>query len=127
MQLHCILLYLFLRPMKIATYIFTTYMLALSLVPCGDSGSGITEIASHFFDLEQRQLSDHEQHSNDCDDDTCSPFCVCSCCSISINVPNNTFLLDRHIPLISQKLVSYDSNFYPSGFSNSIWQPPKFS
>lgn len=101
--------------MKIIIYILALTIFGLSVYPCSDG-----------LHCEQEQEMASHNHSEDEKDD-CSPFCVCSCCSISINVPSSTFLFDRHIPLISQKLVSYDSNFYPSGFSNSIWQPPRFS
>ena len=62
--------------MKLVINIFTIYMLALSLVPCGDGGGGIVEIVNHFLVIEHQHISDHEQHSNGCGDDTCSPFCV---------------------------------------------------
>jgi hypothetical protein len=103
-------------------------MLALSLIPCSDGeGVGILEVANHFFDIEHQHVSSHDKHSNNCGDDTCTPFCVCSCCSVSINIPNNTIFPNKHIPLISSKLHTYNSSFYPSGFLTSIWQPPKFS
>lgn len=102
-------------------------MLALSFIPCGDGGGGIVELANHFLEIEHQHISDHDQHSNGCGDDTCSPFCVCSCCSISINIATNTELKDNYIILISRNVLSYNSDFYPSNFSSSIWQPPKFS
>ena len=113
--------------MKLTIHIFTIYMLALSLVPCGDGGGGIVEIVNHFFGVEHQHISDHDQHSNGCGDDTCSPFCVCSCCSISIDVPTNIAFTDKHILIVSQKSPFYTSNFYPSGYDASIWQPPRRS
>ena len=113
--------------MKIATNILTIYMFALSLIPCSDGGGGIVEIANHFFGIEHQHVSDHEQHSKGCGDDTCSPFCVCNCCSISVNIPTNIDFHDKYIMLVSTKIPSYKSNFYPSGFNASIWQPPRFS
>jgi len=113
--------------MKLTIKIFTLYLLVMSLVPCGDGGGGILEIANHLLGTEHQHISDHDQHSNGCGDDTCSPFCVCSCCSISINIATNTELKDNYIILISRNVLSYNSDFYPSSFSSSIWQPPKFS
>ena len=113
--------------MKIATNILTIYMLALSLIPCGDGGGGFVEIANHIFGVEHQHVSDHEQHSNGCGDDTCTPFCVCNCCSISVNVPTNIDFHDKHIMLVSKKLPFDKSNFYPSGFVTSFWHPPIFS
>lgn len=113
--------------MKIANHIFTIYLLTLSLIPCGDGGGGIIEIANHLFGVVHQHVSDHEQHSNGCADDTCTPFCVCSCCSITTNIPTSASLTSNHITLISQKLPSYKSNFYPSGYNAAIWHPPIFS
>ena len=102
-------------------------MFALSLIPCGDGGGGIVEIANHFFGIEHQHISDHKQHSNGCGDDTCTPFCVCNCCSISVDAPASVDFYDKYLMLFSKKLHSYKSNFYPSGFLTSIWHPPIFS
>jgi len=50
---------------KLAIHIFTIYILALSLAPCGDGGNGIVEITKQFFGVEHQHISDHDQHSND--------------------------------------------------------------
>jgi len=102
-------------------------MLALSFIPCGDGGGGIVELANNFFEIEYQQTSNHTQHSKDCGDDTCSPFCICSCCSTSINAPANINYTDKYIALFPQNLISYKSDFHFSNFNSSIWQPPKFS
>lgn len=102
-------------------------MLALSLIPCGDGGGGIVELVNHFFGVEHQHVSDHEQHSNDCGDDTCSPFCVCSCCSTVIDVPEKLPFQATLPPPIPSKTPSFTPNINPSAFLTSIWQPPKFS
>jgi hypothetical protein len=113
--------------MKIATFIFTFYMLALSLIPCGDGGGGIVKIANHLFGIEHERHSDHEQHSNGCGDDTCSPFCVCSCCSIVINSPEeNQFNLLLLLPPFKE-LPSCVRNEFSFDFISTVWQPPTFS
>ena len=113
--------------MKISTYIFTFYMLTLSLVPCGDGGGGIVELIKHLNGIEHHHVSDHQQHSKGCGDDTCTPFCVCNCCSMTINVPTIANLTEVPLKFISGTTLAYNSNFYPSGYLSSIWQPPKFS
>ena len=113
--------------MKIVIHIFTLYMLTLSLIPCSDGDGGIVELTKQFFGVEHQHISDHDKHSNGCGDDTCSPFCVCNCCSISVNVPANINFHDKHIMLVSKKLPSYKSDFYPSVFLTSVWHPPTFS
>ena len=113
--------------MKMAIHIFTIYMLALARVPCGDSGSGIMEIVNHFFGFEHQDYSDHEQHSNTCDDDLCSPFCICSCCASTVDYPVKLPFLIKSLPSIPEAIPSFVPNIIFSSFYTSIWQPPRFS
>jgi len=116
-----------LHHMKIVIRIFTIYMFALSLAPCGDNGNGIVEITKNFFGIEHQHTSDHDQHSNGCGDDTCTPFCVCSCCSTALNVPSPPTLLIKYLPPTPTNQPSLYSNIIPSPFIHSIWHPPIFS
>lgn len=116
-----------LQLMKITIHIFIIYMLALSLVPCGDGGGGIVEITNLLFGEEYQDISDHEQHSNDCGDDPCSPFCICSCCSPALDIPTKLPFHIKFLPPIPVKASSFLSNIIHSSFHSSIWQPPKFS
>ena len=102
-------------------------MLAMSLVPCGDGGGGILEIANHLFGTEHQHISDHEQHSNDCGDDTCSPFCVCSCCSSALDTPVKLPFQVKSPPPIPARVPTFLPNITHSSFHSSIWQPPKYS
>jgi len=83
--------------MKLTIHIFAIYMFALSLIPCGDGGGGIVEIVNHLFGIAHQHQSDHDHHSKGCGDDTCTPFCVCSCCSITTCIPTNTNLTSNSI------------------------------
>jgi len=121
------LFYLSLHLMKIAIRIFTIYMFALSLAPCGDGGNGIVEITKHFFGIEHHHVSDHDQHSKGCGDDSCTPFCVCSCCSIALDVPTKLPFLVKYLPPTPTNQPSLYSDFIPSLFIHSIWHPPIFS
>ncbi len=127
MQFNCTNITVFLQLMKVTTYIFTIYILALSFVPCSDGGGGMVEIVKHFFGVEHHHVSDHEQHSKDCGDDACTPFCVCSCCSIAVDIPPKLFFKVEYLPPILSKLQTSFSDFIPSSFHTSIWQPPRFS
>ena len=113
--------------MNKAAHIFTFYMLALSLVPCGDGGGGIVEIANLLFGEEDQHISDHQQHSNDCGDDQCSPFCICSCCSSALDSPVKLPFQIKSLPPIPVQAPAFYSHIVYSSFQSSIWQPPKFS
>ena len=113
--------------MKLSIKIFAFYLMILSIVPCGDGGGGILEIVNHLFNLEHNHVSSHEKHSKDCGDDTCTVFCVCTCCSSIIELPSE-FPLNLSIPDTEiTKTKSFHPKFYESLFLTSIWQPPKFS
>jgi hypothetical protein len=113
--------------MKITIRIFTFYILALSIVPCSDGGSGIVEIIKHYFDIEHQEFSDHEQHSNSCGDDNCSTFCICSCCSANLDFPSKTvFKIKTPTPFTGLK-PSFVLEIIHSSFFAPVWQPPKFS
>ena len=111
--------------MKWTIHIFTIYMFALSLVPCGDGGGGIVVVANHFFGIEYQDVSDHDQHSNTCHDDHCSPFCVCSCCSTALDSPVKLALEISFAVPITEAAPAFACNLLPSSFLSSIWQPPK--
>jgi len=113
--------------MKLTIHIFAFYMLALSLVPCGDGGGGIVEIVNHLLGEEHQHISDHEQHSNDCGDDTCTPFCICSCCSMALDIPAKLPFQVKYLPPTPANLPSEYSDFILTSYHHSIWQPPRFS
>ncbi len=111
--------------MRLAIHIFNIYILALSFVPCGDSGAGIVKIAKHFFGVEYKDISDHNQHSDGCGDDVCSPFCICECCSTTLDIPTKSLIIVKYLLPIPTKVLTSFSNFISSSFHHSIWQPPK--
>lgn len=113
--------------MKIVIHIFTIYMIALALVPCGDGGGGIVEILNHLSGVEHEHIADHDQHSNDCGDDMCTPFCICSCCSSTVDVPVELPFQLKSLPPKPENKPSFFSNVLPTSFHHSIWQPPRFS
>lgn len=121
------LFFLVLLFMKIAIHIFLIYMLALSLVPCGDGGGGVLEIAYQIFEVECPQDSGQDQHSNGCEDEPCSPFCICSCCLSALETSvDQSFQVNS--PLSTPDWTPlFNSEFVTSPFYASIWQPPKLS
>ena len=79
-------------------------------------------------DVTIAKVTINSQSNHHKDNDFCSPFCVCSCCSSQIFVYNSTYnfnfstvktLIDKTIPEYKSILAS---NFY-----GSIWQPPQIA
>lgn len=106
--------------MRIISILFSFYMLWLALVPCHDKEDAMEwNTATDFFTVDN-----HSQHAQDIE--TCSPFCVCSCCgqTVAIQMFHSTFLKPFVSPKAQESFVL--DNYLPS-FSASHWQPPKIS
>ena len=110
--------------MKIAIRIFTIYMIILSVIPCGDGGGGVVEIASHFLGITTGDAH-HEEHSNTCGDDFCSPFCICSCCASVLDYPTRLTLQIKVPTPLQNKKPSFSYTLVFSSFNTAVWQPPK--
>ncbi|MFT5168952.1 MAG: hypothetical protein ACI8P3_004198 [Saprospiraceae bacterium] len=113
--------------MKIISFLFAIYIFALSLVPCGDGGGGILAIINKIIGIEHVHLTDHEQHSNDCGDDACTTFCICSCCSSALDTPTKLPFLVKAPMLIQGTSPSFIPNFISAAVYVPIWQPPRYS
>lgn len=119
MQRYCKKYLLLLYIMKIFIFIFSIYLLALSLVPCSDAFNECQNIeVDYSHDHEHNHESDH--------DDNCTPFCTCSCCGTSMifNLTLMPFLKLRDKILLSNEVINSESSFC-SSFYGAIWQPPK--
>jgi hypothetical protein len=104
---------IFLQRMKLISYIFSFYLIVLSVVPCcsfDDSGNEITE-----------QGINHENQEEDCGG--CSPFFSCEgCAAATVTVEAVRFEI---IP--AQCIIVYTGYIQNSlpGIDYDFWQPPK--
>jgi hypothetical protein len=100
---------------KILTSILSVYLLLLSVYPCADENSCADKTDSGnsvFF-----TANEHENA------ESCTPFCVCSCCQFSktcncIKLKSPEPLADHYAEEIQQQLSEI---YFP------IWQPPQLS
>ena len=92
-------------------------MLGLVLVPCSDTCN------SHEHETPTTLQSEFEHHEED--DNSCSPFCNCSCCSTAVVL--NANVAGNLIESIATPLISFISQSFLSEENYAIWQPPKFS
>jgi hypothetical protein len=91
-------------------------MLTLVLIPCKDACT--TEVHSEITS------GDEAQQHHDMENDLCSPFCSCSCCS--------TLILG--VPLLQVNSLQYSrlftfqrfDSFHVAEMFTDHWQPPKF-
>ncbi len=102
--------------MKIFALFLSTYILFLITLPCKDGDNCANDL--HTGPISQNHNSDIPDHA-----DGCSPFCVCSCCNVTVVV--NSFHFDStpfEIPYQANIPLKQDfiSNYIPH-----FWQPPK--
>lgn len=107
--------------MKVFTIIFSIYILALSIMPCSDAFNDCNRITT----VRESTLAHNHQSDHN---DFCSPFCTCSCCSISV-YPNANFVsFSIAKPAVGSKVAYPIRDFsFVSNFYGNIWQPPKIN
>lgn len=103
--------------MRTITLILLTYLTALLAAPCSDAVA-----LSNRADSVSTAAHDHDDST-----DSCSPFCVCTCCGISIENPQY-YSLEISTPFFSYRsLKTTNKDFFMiDNFLTSIWQPPKY-
>jgi hypothetical protein len=111
--------------MKVFCFIFTVYILFLSLQPC-DEMTAIADLRAAQVSLEETQIQAGERAEKETDD--CSPFCICSCCHFSTAYQFKTFSVTNKITAsaISGPNFPYQNPYYQI-YKTSVWQPPKFN
>lgn len=109
--------------MKNISILLALYILLLSLLPCGD-GLILLDYQSK---VENSSLEENHQHSNNCNDDPCSPICGCSCCSIAMDYPIDLGINLIMPPIPFSQLPCSLSEEVSILSTFDIWQPPKYS
>ncbi|WP_368407646.1 DUF6660 family protein [Chryseobacterium edaphi] len=105
--------------MKFLVFIFTFYLMAISLVPCSDVDEN-----SGFSETKVERLQDNHQSGHS---DVCSPFCTCNCCQMTVASFKIEPLLDfpAHIQIYFSKKILFQKNDFAYQVYDHIWQPPK--
>lgn len=106
--------------MKFFAYIFSIYILALSLMPCTDA-LGMNAPNTSKTEITKTHNGDAEHN------DFCSPFCICSCCNTPVNITFDSFSIKVNKPVATSLKIPVFNFFFASNYYGSIWQPPKIS
>lgn len=110
------------RSMKIFYLTFIFYLLVLSWQPCNDLSAKISSGKSDSI-AEINHLNETEEP---CEEDDCSPFCICSCCHISTVYANLNFSVTSAFIARFEKTSAVEyQNSYSHQNLDLIWQPPK--
>jgi hypothetical protein len=102
--------------MKILALLFSVYVLYLISIPCKD-GENCT------YDVHTGPVSHHDQPDNHDLPDGCSPFCICSCCSVTVILTDFHFESSHSYTQVEVN-IPLKQELYSDYFQH-IWQPPK--
>jgi len=105
--------------MELFTSFIAFYMVLLSITPCGDK----KDCKLNSNQLSYISTADHSSEKTHTEE-ACTPFCSCSCCSISMLKSNDIFatnINEEHRDI----RINYSNARLPQT-ARSIWQPPKF-
>ncbi|MEO7212063.1 MAG: DUF6660 family protein [Mucilaginibacter sp.] len=105
--------------MKAIALFFSIYMTILALMPGWDRQDNAA--------LTNAQTTVQRNHScnNQGSQETCSPFCTCSCCS-TVRALQSTITLVYNMHQVTNTYATYCTPAIQQ-MSLSIWQPPQLS
>lgn len=105
--------------MKIFAFTFSIYIFLLSVKSCGDACECIE---SQKICISENAGHDQDKHDND----ACSPFCICACCSSHyfVQLPHYSHTMKLNVKAYIE-FSSYVSIFFGT-FLSAIWHPPKY-
>ncbi len=108
--------------MKLVSLAIIVYLVFLLTQPCQDVFASASEtVPSDAFIAAIGETTETENES-----DECSPFCICSCCSISMAYHSFVTAASVHKPAEIHRTVAVEyRGLDAKSFSGSIWQPPK--
>jgi hypothetical protein len=104
--------------MRFLILLFNLYLLVLPCLPCGDVDECVKE--NKKSNLLQKEHNPKDGHT----EDTCTPFCHCSCCTSLVTFLAHT--TEKHkIKFLIKKNYNLESTQYATNSGSAIWQPPK--
>lgn len=110
--------------MKVFCFIFSVYILLLSLAPCSE----MIEFAESLNKKPSQQVTLQNDNKTDANGENCSPFCICSCCHFSTVYQFKTFsVTSKQIVQPVSTNPNFYQNPYAKEYKTSVWQPPKFN
>jgi hypothetical protein len=103
--------------MKLFTFLLAVMVLALSCIPCNDNELALDNNKAK---AEISKSNQQKEHNNS---DSCSPFCICNCCTGFTNISAN-YRVTIPVMLMIKKVAAH----LPAATSNialPVWQPPQ--
>ena len=104
--------------MRFFTIIFTAYIFALSFAPCGDD----VDCSKHIANKTEQTGNKHDHKT-----ESCSPFCICACCSHISNFFSHKIEAYKYTLTFTAPILISSNETFISELHTNIWQPPKLS
>ena len=107
--------------MRFFAFMLSIFILTMALMPCDD--------AIEYTIFQNESLIQFENHSHDHpqgEADGCTPFCICTCCGASVDIPSVTELIVIKKKDFAELCSNYVLN-YSFDFIEGIWHPPSIS
>ena len=106
---------------KLLTSFFVIYTVVLLTQPCQDFRAVSLEYQKTVSSISDPIPSDSESGP-----ETCSPFCICGCCGLSVvHHGFTTIATTNRITVTENPLAPIYQAPITNSFIDSIWQPPK--
>ncbi len=100
--------------MKFSPLILSFYLFMLAVTPCTDA----QECVPDYMEYQEHDHSDHE--------DSCSPFCICNCCGITVSF-TDILNLNNIEPKHNFHYSFHYSFKYTHDHFGTVWHPPLLS
>lgn len=101
--------------------VFIIYLVLLLTQPCPDLAAMIDDDC-----VDGTQIVHVESPTNSgSEDEECSPFCICSCCSHPVANHQFSFGVTTEVKTVAVAKIAADyRNPNRAAFHTSVWQPP---
>lgn len=105
---------------------YCAFILAITLIwtltaPCSDAKKASVLTSSHSVNTENGNDHSSSPHS-----DACGPFCICACCSLSVNYQH----ANPELQELFNETGVHNSTYHvaaPDDISFAVWQPPQLA
>ena len=96
------------------------YVSCLTLVPC----SVLEQIRTHEHEHVEDETTHNQNHSDDCNDNGCTPFCSCTSHHISFIASSNFDFNTQKLQLIEQSNFDFYSDLETTTYHKVLFHPP---
>jgi len=114
--------------MKLCITILAVYIQALAVIPCDGYGIALSKFTEDILGIAINHQNNHKHFEEEpfkgCEEDGCTPFCTCHCCTVPAQEPAEFALILEIQSCTISAVPIYIPDAVPDNFLNSVWHPP---